>query len=97
MNNTVQLIEVVSPQIAGLITGSATDETQILSYLQNTTLVGLIPVPHPILIRKYQQNEATDIWLTTFIWGVIYKRNQNPPIFYGTQVRAFTINTQNHE
>jgi len=91
----LQLIEVVSPQIATLITGSAIDETHILTYLQNTTLVGLIPVPHPILIRKYQQNEATDIWLTTFIWGVIYKRNQNPPIFYGTQVKAFAINIQN--
>ena len=31
-----------------------TDETEILRFLQNGTLVGLLPVPHPILIRRYQ-------------------------------------------
>ena len=29
-------------------------EHEVLQYLKNGTLVGLLPVPHPILIRKYQ-------------------------------------------
>lgn len=29
-------------------------EKEILEYLKNGTLVGLLPVPHPIIIRKYQ-------------------------------------------
>lgn len=33
-----------------------TDESEILKFLQHGTLVGLLPVPHPILIRKYQVN-----------------------------------------
>jgi hypothetical protein len=38
------------------------------------TLVGLLPVPHPILIRKYIANTATNNWFRTYMWGVIYLR-----------------------
>ena len=31
-----------------------TDESEIIKFLQLGTLVGLLPIPHPILIRKYQ-------------------------------------------
>ena len=37
-----------------LFPSNVKSETEILSYLKNGTLVGLLPVPHPILIRKYQ-------------------------------------------
>ena len=43
-----------------------TDETEILRFLQHGTLVGLLPVPHPILIRRYQANTGTDLWIR---WG----------------------------
>ena len=32
------------------------DEQQVISFLHSTTMVGLLPVPHPIVIRKYQPN-----------------------------------------
>lgn len=51
-----------------------TDESEILKFLQHGTLVGLLPVPHPILIRKYQANAGTAIWFRTYMWGVIYLR-----------------------
>jgi len=92
---SLRLLDALSPQIQTLITGSATDEAQIISYLQNNTLVGLLPVPHPIVIRKFNQSEAINIWYTTFIWGVIYLRNTNPPIFYGNDVKLFIVNTTN--
>jgi len=45
------------------------------------TLVGLLPVPHPILCRKYQPSRHTSAWFTTFLWGVIYLQHQarRPP------------------
>ena len=46
----------------------------MLEYLKNGTMVGLLPVPHPILIRKYQTSENTEQWFHTYIWGVIYVR-----------------------
>lgn len=49
-------------------------EHEVLAYLRNGTLVGLLPVPHPIIIRKYQASEATELWFHTYIWGVVYVR-----------------------
>lgn len=70
-----------------------TDESEILKFLQHGTLVGLLPVPHPILIRKYQANAGTALWFKTYMWGVIYLRNTDPPIWYDTQVQLFQIHT----
>ena len=53
--------------------------------------IGCLAVPHPILIRKYQQNEFTSLWFTTYIWGVLYLRNQSPPYFDAAHIRLFTI------
>nr|CAD7439642.1 unnamed protein product [Timema bartmani] len=68
-----------------------TDESEILKFLQHGTLVGLLPVPHPILIRKYQANCGTTTWFRTYMWGVIYLRNVDPPIWYDTDVKLFEI------
>lgn len=68
-----------------------TDESEILKFLQHGTLVGLLPVPHPILIRKYQANAGTTTWFRTYMWGVIYLRNVDPPIWYDTDVKLFEI------
>lgn len=40
----------------GCVFRGLTDESEIIKFLQHGTLVGLLPVPHPILIRKYQVN-----------------------------------------
>lgn len=49
-----------------------TDESEILKFLQHGTLVGLLPVPHPIVIRRYQTNIGTNHWFRIYMWGVIY-------------------------
>lgn len=36
-----------------------TDENEILNFLEHGTLVGLLPVPHPILIRKFGSVNGT--------------------------------------
>jgi hypothetical protein len=56
--------------------GIAVDERAIMSFLKSTTMVGLLPVPHPIVIRKYQPNHFTGLWFTAYLWGVIFLRNQ---------------------
>lgn len=67
------------------------DETDILEVLTDITMVGLLPVPHAIVIRKYQPNQYTALWFTAFMWGVIFLRNQNPPIFDGKSVELFQV------
>lgn len=53
----------------------------------------LLPVPHPIVIRKYHPNQHTAIWFTAFMWGVIFVRNQELPMFDGQKIRLFTVST----
>ncbi|KAL8272056.1 hypothetical protein Esti_003991 [Eimeria stiedai] len=50
------------------------DQTQVLEFLQKTTMVGLLPVPHPIVIRNYYPNAYTDLWFTSYMWGVLVSR-----------------------
>lgn len=73
---TIQrLLQVLVPQVEKICRDRGlTDESEIIKFLQHGTLVGLLPVPHPILIRKYQANLATNTWFRTYMWSVIYLR-----------------------
>jgi len=67
------------------------DEAEILDVLREVTMVGLLPVPHAIVVRKYQPNQYTSLWFTTYLWGVIYMGNQSPPIFDGEAIQLFEV------
>ena len=92
LQTIMRMLQVLVPQVEKIcIEKNLTDESEILKFLQNGTLVGLLPVPHPILIRKYQANAGTTSWFRTYMWGVIYLRNIDPPIWYDTDVKLFDI------
>ncbi|VDM17585.1 unnamed protein product [Hydatigera taeniaeformis] len=101
LQTIMRLLQVLVPQVEKIFkiycdqnpSGDASlkDEPEILKFLQNGTLVGLLPVPHPILIRKYQSNVGTTVWFRTYIWGVVYLRNSDPPIWFDTNVRLFEV------
>ncbi|OBS64663.1 hypothetical protein A6R68_06783 [Neotoma lepida] len=92
LQTIMRLLQVLVPQVEKIcIDKGLTDESEILRFLQHGTLVGLLPVPHPILIRKYQANSGTAMWFRTYMWGVIYLRNVDPPVWYDTDVKLFEI------
>ncbi|KAL7638542.1 UNVERIFIED_CONTAM: hypothetical protein RMT77_011112 [Armadillidium vulgare] len=92
LQTIMRLLQVLVPQVEKIcIDKGLTDESEILRFLQHGTLVGLLPVPHPILIRKYQANAGTAAWFRTYMWGIIYLRNVDPPIWYDTDVKLFEI------
>ncbi|XP_061561530.1 protein HID1-like isoform X4 [Phycodurus eques] len=92
LQTIMRLLQVLVPQVEKICIDKAlTDESEILKFLQRGTLVGLLPVPHPILIRKYQADAATSSWFRTYTWGVLYSRNLDPPIWYDTDIRLFEI------
>lgn len=70
---------------------NVTDEADILEFLQKGTLVGLLPVPHPILIRRSQVNPGSSVWNTCFQWATIYIKNLSPPLFHGANVNLFHV------
>ncbi|TKS92005.1 Protein HID1 [Collichthys lucidus] len=52
----------------------------------------LVPQVEKICIdKKYQANAGTAMWFRTYMWGVVYLRNVDPPIWYDTDVRLFEI------
>ncbi|XP_074598309.1 protein HID1 isoform X2 [Brevipalpus obovatus] len=92
LQTIMRMLQVLVPQVEKMcIEKGITDENEILKFLQHGTLVGLLPVPHPILIRKYQTNSGTTLWFRTYMMGVIYLRNMDPPIWYDTNVKLFEI------
>lgn len=95
LRTILRLIEVLLPQIQSLCDedDTAADEQQIVRFLNDATLVGLLPVPHPIVVRRYQPNEASTVWFTSYIWGTIYLRCQDPPLWVGSKIRLFQIKT----
>ncbi|XP_027053270.1 protein HID1-like [Pocillopora damicornis] len=92
LQTIMRMLQVLVPQVEKIcIDKGLTDESEIIKFLQHGTLVGLLPVPHPILIRKYQANSGTQMWFRTYMWGIIYLRNIDPPIWYDTDVKLFEI------
>jgi hypothetical protein len=80
------------PQVEKLCADKGvTDEAEILEFLHSGTLVGLLPVPHRILIRKHQSVPLCTVWYASYVTGVLYLRYMEPPIWHGTQVRLFRV------
>jgi len=93
---SLQFIKAMMPPLQLILQGSASDESQLLECIKKANLVGLLPLPHPIIIRKYQTNISTDLWFSVYMWGVIFKRNENPPLFLASKIRLFTIAFMDH-
>jgi len=93
----LRLLEHVVPQIDELIrrNDGILDDSTILTFLTNTTMVGLLPVPHPIVIRKYTPNLFTGLWFTAFIWGVMFLENQAMPLYDASTIKLFTVSVAN--
>ncbi|CBZ54563.1 conserved hypothetical protein [Neospora caninum Liverpool] len=72
LQTILRLIQCLLPQVEEeCARREVTDQQDILAFLEKTTMVGLLPVPHPIIIRNYQPNAYTALWFTSFMWGVL--------------------------
>ncbi len=89
LQHLVPVIDDVIARVDGVI-----DEGVILGVLKDVTMVGLLPVPHPIVIRKYQPNQFTALWFTAYLWGVIYVNHQSLPIFDGKAIKLFRVSVE---
>jgi hypothetical protein len=61
------------------------------SYLQKTTLVGVLPVPHPVIVRQYMPNTVTDAWIQAYLWSLIFQRMFPSGMFDTKCVRLFPV------
>merc|ERR1712060_698866 len=87
------LIDHLGPKIETLCKkNDVTDQDEVLKYLKQTTMVGILPVPHPIVIRTYQASSYTAMWFTSYMWGVIFTRSQSMPLYDWRKIRLVVIN-----
>jgi hypothetical protein len=68
-----------------------------MELISGTTLVGVLPVPHSIVVRRYIPNAYTNMWFTTYVWGVIFLRNQSYALMDGQRIRMFTVSQPVHD
>ncbi|CAK8986685.1 Protein HID1 (HID1 domain-containing protein) (Protein hid-1 homolog) [Durusdinium trenchii] len=94
-----RMLEILVPQIEALCDakGASANEAAVVAFLKDSTMVGLLPVPHPIVIRRYQPNQYTTMWFTTYTWGVIFLRNQSMALWDGNKIKLFAIKVINSE
>ena len=99
METVTRLLQHLIPVVDEIVATKqgVVDEQEILEVLKEITMVGLLPVPHAIVIRKYQPNQYTALWFTAFMWGVIFLRNQHLPMFDGQCIELFQVSVQDDE
>jgi len=68
------------------------EQDEVLKYIRTTTMVGILPVPHPIVIRTYQASCYTAMWFTSYMWGVLFTRSQRMPLYDWKKIRLVVIN-----
>jgi len=88
------MVEYLGPMVQGMCTeGDVSDQDVVLKYLRQTTMVGILPVPHPIVIRTYQASSYTSMWFTSYMWGVLFTRSQRMPLYDWKKIRLVVINS----
>lgn len=93
------LIGHLVPQVQSLCTTqSLVSDAQVLEFLRTVTLVGILPPPPPIFIRKFRWGEALAIWFRSMLWGQAYVSSITEYCpWNGTLVKLFQIKQQTVE
>ncbi|KAJ3109621.1 hypothetical protein HDU97_003095 [Phlyctochytrium planicorne] len=99
----ITLVDALGPPIEALcVEKGFNDDRRVIEYLQSGTLVGLLPLPHPLFIRRFSYSEPVRIWFTSYMWGHIFVKNtnvaggaevvkMNPTIWAGTKLALFNV------
>ncbi len=69
------------------------DDEAVVAFVRSTTVVGVLPVPHAILVRSYVPNAFTTLWASTFLWSTVFLglSEQDLPLFDAEAIRLFSI------
>jgi len=96
MGTVTRLIDHAFPLIDKSISDNRdiVDDAKIIAMLQSKTFVGLLPPPHSFDVMQFNPNKYTSVWITAYLWGVIFLRNQNLPLFDGRCVELFQVTTE---
>lgn len=86
----VDIVKTLSPQIQRVCSGNADDQKKIMHFLEENTLVGLVPPPGPVVTRHYAHSKSTACWLIQLAWFVTYARLELNT-FVGLNITLFKV------
>ncbi|KAJ3167425.1 hypothetical protein HDU88_002347 [Geranomyces variabilis] len=102
LHTLLTLVDTLAPTIEQLcVEKGINDDRKVLEFLESGTLVGVLPVPHPIFVRKFVASNGIRVWFCGWFWGCVYMKSNGmgageaakicPPIWTGTHIRLFTV------
>ena len=71
--------------------GRVVTEEQVIDFIAATTVVGIVPLPHALVVRRYQPSPFTSSWFSTYLWGLVFVRNSSLPLADTTHIRLFEV------
>eukprot|EP01065_Artemidia_motanka_P028572 TRINITY_DN3399_c3_g1_i1.p1 TRINITY_DN3399_c3_g1~~TRINITY_DN3399_c3_g1_i1.p1 ORF type:complete len:735 (+),score=99.65 TRINITY_DN3399_c3_g1_i1:65-2269(+) len=76
-----RLLDVLHPEVERFCARGNVQEDEVIAFLSNSTLVGLLPQPHTIMIRSFISTAHIHAYVTTWTWGMIYLQTRAPALF----------------
>ncbi|RCH99794.1 hypothetical protein CU098_000310, partial [Rhizopus stolonifer] len=71
---------------------------QIIEYLRNLSITDILPVAHPVIIRKFQWSDPLVIWFRSMLWGQAYIASiSNYGPWNNTHVKLFHVKQQQQQ
>jgi hypothetical protein len=68
------------------------DADKFVEFLKKSSLKGLLPHQVKILVTTYNGNNSIDTWAISYIWGQIFMRQQDIPLFNVESIKMFKVN-----
>lgn len=68
------------------------DADKFVEFLRKSSLKGLLPNQVKILVTTYNGNNSIDTWAISYIWGQIFMRQQEVPLFNIESIKMFKVN-----
>jgi len=66
-------------------------EGEVIEYIRHTSMVGILPPPHRLVMRKYEAERSSESWFSSYLWSNIYLKLKEVPLFDGQKVRLFEV------
>lgn len=94
LNTIYALLRTIVPEVERLVENDTASEEDIIAFLKGTTLVGLLPLPHEIVIRTFLGSTNIDCFLLTYTWSQIYLKSFNIGLWDAKKIKLFSVSLQ---
>ena len=85
------VIEKLYSKLEHLLQNVEGNEATAYDAIISLPVISQLPSPQRFIIRQYQPQLSLTYWLTSYIWGLIYIKNQEISMFDLSEVKIFSV------